>query len=86
MQRFHIEELSIYQVATRLARLINQLPTEQLEGPKESRLTQDALAARLGTVHEVVVRSSRELQRSGALRVDRGQIQVIDHKRLLEWT
>ena len=81
-----VEELSFYQVTNRLARLINQLPAEQLEGPKETRLTQDALAARLGTVREVVARSLRELERSGAIRVNRGQIQVIDHERLLEWT
>ena len=81
-----VEELTFYQVTNRLARLINQLPAEQLEGPKEARLTQDALAARLGTVREVVARSLRELERSGAIRVNRGQTQVIDHERLLEWT
>ena len=59
---------------------------EQLEGPREARLTQDVLAARLGTVREVVARSLKELERSGAIKVNRGQIQVVDDERLLEWT
>lgn len=80
-----IEELSFYQVTNRLARLISQLPIEQLEGAREERLTQDALAARLGTVREVVARSLRELERSGAIQVQRGQIQVMDRDRLQEW-
>ena len=51
-----VEELSFYQVTNRLARLICQLPKEQLEG-KGQRLTQDEMAARLGSVREVVARS-----------------------------
>jgi CRP/FNR family transcriptional regulator len=80
-----VEELSFYQVTIRLARLIRQLPVEQLEGAREERLTQDALAARLGTVREVVARSLRELERSGAIQVQRGQIKVMDRDRLQEW-
>ena len=81
-----VEELNFYQVTNRLARLINQLPAEQLEGSKKGRLTQDALAARLGTVREVVARSLRELERSGAIQVKRGHTQVIDNDRPFEWT
>ena len=66
-----VEELSFYQVTNRLARLISQLPEEQLTGQTASRLTQDQMAARLGTVREVVARSLRELQRSGAIQVRR---------------
>ncbi|MCK4725249.1 MAG: Crp/Fnr family transcriptional regulator, partial [Anaerolineales bacterium] len=81
-----VEELSFYQVTNRLARLINKLPAEQLQGSKEGRLTQDDLAARLGTVREVVARSLKELERSGAIDVNRGQIRVVDDERLVEWT
>jgi CRP/FNR family transcriptional regulator len=81
-----VEELSFYQVTTRLARLISQLPEEQLHGVREQRLTQDALAARLGTVREVVARSLRELENSGAIEVTRGQIQITDSDRLKEWS
>ena len=81
-----VEELSFYQVTNRLARLINKLPAEQLQGSKEERLTQDDLAARLGTVREVVARSLKELERSGAIDVNRGQIRIVDDERLVEWT
>ena len=80
-----IEELSFYQVTNRLARLINQLPPEQLEGPHAQRITQDQLAARLGTVREVVARSLRDLERSGAIHVKNRQIKVVDKKLLAEW-
>jgi CRP/FNR family transcriptional regulator len=81
-----VEELTFYQVTNRLARLIEQLPVEQLEGPREARLTQDVLAVRLGTMREVVARSLKELERSGAIQVNRGHIQVVDDDRLFEWT
>lgn len=51
-----------------------------LEGP-----TQDAQRARLGTVHEVVARASGELDKSGAIQVNRGLIQGMDSESRLEW-
>lgn len=80
-----VEELSFFQVTNRLARLITQLPEEQLVGDSAQRITQDQMAARLGTVREVVARSLRELERSGAIQVERRQIQIIDHKILNDW-
>ena len=80
-----VEELSFFQVTNRLARLITQLPEEQLVGESTQRITQDQMAARLGTVREVVARSLRELERSGAIQVERRQIQIIDHKILNDW-
>lgn len=80
-----VEELSFFQVTNRLARLISQLPEEQLEGQTQQRITQDQLAARLGTVREVVARSLRELERSGAIQVNRRQIQITDPEALSEW-
>jgi hypothetical protein len=59
---------------------VEELVTNGLE-----RLTQDALAARLGTVRKVVPRSLGEIERSGANQVNRGFIQGIDHERTLEW-
>lgn len=80
-----VEELSFYQVTNRLARLISQLPEEQLDGKRDQRLTQDAMAARLGTVREVVARSIKELERSGAIRSQRGKIQIVNDDLLMEW-
>lgn len=76
-----VEELSFYQVTNRLARLIGRMTPEQLE----ERITQDQLAARLGTVREVAARSLRELERSGAIRVAQRRIQVVDTAILDEW-
>lgn len=80
-----IEELSFFQVTNRLARLISQLPEEQLSGSKDQRLKQDTLAARLGTVREVVARSLRELEQSGAIMVKRGRIKVVNRAILEDW-
>jgi CRP/FNR family transcriptional regulator, cyclic AMP receptor protein len=81
-----VEELSFYQVTHRLARLIEQLPPELLQGNAPNRLTQDQIAARLGTVREVVGRSLRELERSGAIKVRRGRIQIVNSELLQVWT
>lgn len=81
-----VEELSFCQVTNRLARLISQLEPEQLTGSTANRITQDQLAARLGTVREVVSRSLRDLERSGAIRMHRGQIKIMDDQRLQEWS
>ncbi|MFZ6026761.1 MAG: Crp/Fnr family transcriptional regulator [Chloroflexota bacterium] len=80
-----VEELSFYQVTHRLARLLSQLTPEQLSGSTAVRLKQDDLAARLGTVREVVARSLRELERSGAIHMKRGQITITDEKALQAW-
>lgn len=80
-----VEELSFYQVTHRLARLIGQLPREQLGRQAGQRLTQDQMAARLGTVREVVARSLRELERAGAIRSERGQIRITDEDILQQW-
>jgi len=80
-----VEELSFYQVTTRLARLLINLPEDQLLGEASIRLTRDDLAARLGTVREVVARSLKELQRSGAVQVSRRKIEISDRERLKEW-
>lgn len=74
-----VEELSFYQVTNRLARLIVQT------GDSPARLTQDQLAARLGTVREVVARALRELERSGAIQVKRRQISIRDQGLLRDW-
>ena len=81
-----VEELSFYQVTNRPARLINRLPAEHLQGSKDNRLTQADLAAPQGTVREVVARSLKEIERSGAIDVQRGQIKVVNDDRLVEWT
>ncbi len=80
-----VAELSFYSVTARLARLLRELPADQLSSSGPDRLTQDDLAARVGTVREVVARSLRELENCGAIEVDRGKIYIQDEAKLIDW-
>lgn len=80
-----LEELSFFQVTNRLARLITQMPVSDAAPTMREGMTQDQMAARLGTVREVVARSLRDLERSGAIRVRRRQIQVLNSQILQDW-
>jgi len=76
-----VSEMAFYQVTHRLARLVSEMPTEE---PREA-WTQEQLAARLGTVREVVARSIKELEKSGAIRVEGRRIQIADNEILHQW-
>lgn len=78
-----VVELSFYTVTARLARLLRELPESQLAGSE--RLTQDDMAARIGTVREVVARSLKELERVGAIDIERGRITILDREKLIDW-
>ncbi len=80
-----VSEMAFYQVTNRLARLIAEIPAEELSGAGSLRWTQDQLAARLGTVREVVARSLRELERSGAIEAENRKIIVKDMDVLQQW-
>jgi CRP/FNR family transcriptional regulator len=81
-----VSEMAFYQVTHRLARLISELPQNDLHGRPTPPWTQEQLAARLGTVREVVARSLKELERSGAIRVEDRRIQIADQDVLQQWT
>jgi len=76
-----LSEMAFYQVTNRLARLITEMPAEEAR----PHWTQEQLAARLGTVREVVARSLRELEKSGAIRIKDRRIQITDHEVLQQW-
>ncbi len=76
-----VSEMAFYQVTHRLARLID---TELLQD-KSSNWTQEQLAARLGTVREVVARSLKELERSGAIKMEDRRIHIMDRKIFEQW-
>jgi CRP-like cAMP-binding protein len=80
-----VSEMAFYQVTHRLARLISELPQNDLNGRPAPPWTQEQLAARLGTVREVVARSLKELERSGAIRVEDRRIQIADQDVLQQW-
>jgi len=80
-----VSEMAFFQVTHRLARLISEIPADELLGTGGARWTQDQLAARLGTVREVVARSLRELERSGAIDVENRRILIKDNEVLQQW-
>lgn len=77
-----VSEMAFYQVTHRLARLITEMPVEEAR----PHWTQEQLAARLGTVREVVSRSLKELEKSGAIRIEDRRIQIADDDLLRQWT
>lgn len=77
-----VSEMAFYQVTNRLARLISELPAEE----SRPHLTQEQLAAHLGTVREVVARSLKELERSGAIRIEDRRIYIADDTVLRQWS
>jgi CRP-like cAMP-binding protein len=77
-----VSEMAFYQVTNRLARLISELPAEE----PRLHLTQEQLAAQLGTVREVVARSLKELERSGAIRIEDRRIHIADDTVLRQWS
>jgi CRP/FNR family transcriptional regulator len=78
----NVSEMAFYQVTHRLARLIS----EQNSETSPPHWTQEQLAAQLGTVREVVARSLKELERSGAIRIEDRRIRVADNNVLRQWT
>lgn len=78
-----VSEMAFYQVTHRLARLISELPPDKTG--TASLMTQEQMAARLGTVREVVARSLKELERSGAIQVENRRIRIVDQAVLSQW-
>lgn len=77
-----VSEMAFYQVTHRLARLISEQSPDELSG---TPWTQEQLAARLGTVREVVARSLKELERSGAIHMDKRRIAISNPDVLAQW-
>ena len=69
-----VEDLSLRQVSARLAKLLLESATEQAH----QRLTQQEMAARLGTVREIIGRSLRQLEARGLIRVERHRVVILD--------
>ena len=72
-----VADLSLLTVEARLARLL----LEHAEGEVVKRRrwsTQDEMAARLGTVPDVLNRALRGLVEADLIRVERRQIQILD--------
>lgn len=77
-----VEDLSLRTVRARLAKLLLIQAAGGGEAPR--RLTQQEMAAQLGTVREMVGRALRELEDEGLIRFDRHRILILDGAALEE--
>jgi CRP/FNR family transcriptional regulator len=75
-----VEDLSFRQVIGRLARLLLDYAGDGT-GPRP-RLTQQEMAAAVGTAREVVGRSLKTLHEDGAIRMERNRIVIVDREGL----
>ena len=75
-----IEDLSLRQVRQRLARLLH----EEAAGRTAFQLafTNDELAARLGTVRDVVSRTLSAMQADGVIRLQGRRVEILDPEAL----
>ncbi len=84
-----VEDLSFRHVTARLAKLLLDY-TQDGGGPEtagagvKQKLTQQEMAAMIGTAREVVGRSLKALEEEGAIRMDRHRIVITDKEALKE--
>jgi CRP/FNR family transcriptional regulator len=74
-----VEDLSLRSVRGRLARFLLERAEE---GEVEREWTQDEIAARLGTVRDVVGRNLRALADAGLIEIRRQRIVLLDREGL----
>jgi CRP/FNR family transcriptional regulator len=74
-----VEDLSLRTVRGRLARLLLE---EAESGEVTRHWTQAEIAARLGTVREMIGRTLRALADAGHIRIDRQRIVLLDREGL----
>lgn len=77
-----VEDLSLRHVTARVAKILLEQETMALQTNHSYRLTQREMAALAGTAREVVGRSLKELELSGAIEMRQGQAVVLDLERL----
>lgn len=75
-----VSDLSLRTVRSRLARLLLETDDNALHRPRW--FTQAELAARLGTVPDVIQRALRSLEKAGVIEVERHRITIIDRPTL----
>jgi CRP-like cAMP-binding protein len=77
-----VEDVSMRDVTGRVAKILlqEQHPSDGVGAGVRTgrRLTQREIAEMAGTAREVVARALKKLERTGALRVDRGRVQILD--------
>ncbi len=79
-----VEDLSFRSVIGRLARLLLELAVIEGGPSPVKRLTQDEMAAMVGSVRDVIGRALRHIERSGAIKTEGPRILVISTEKLGE--
>ena len=77
-----VEDLSFRSVVNRMARLLLELAVVQGGTAPVPRLTQDEMAARVGSVRDVIGRALKGLEAAGAIRLEGHRIYVVDSEKL----
>jgi CRP-like cAMP-binding protein len=81
-----IEDLSFRHVTARVAKILIEQDASAVasgaSGKAVHRLTQQEMAAMAGTAREMVGRALKELEATGAIRIQRGRITVVNRARL----
>lgn len=77
-----VEDLSLRKVESRFARLLLEEAQNDII-PRKRWATQTEIAARLGTVPDVVSRTMRRLVESGVLQASRSEIAILDREKLV---
>jgi CRP-like cAMP-binding protein len=73
-----VDELALHTVQGRLAGLLLDQAEAAERGVSMAPLTQAEMAARLGTVREMIGRTLKTFEVLGLVRLDRGQITILD--------
>ena len=73
-----VEDLSFRHVNSRVAKIL----LEYAGDGEKPRLTQQEMAAMIGTAREMVGRSFKNLEAEGAIRIERNRIIIVDHATL----
>lgn len=76
-----VEDLSFKHVSARVAKALLR-HSEAIEGKTAHRLTQQELAALVGTAREVVGRVLKALEHEGIIDLEQGRITILDRERL----
>ncbi len=77
-----VEDLSFRHVTSRVAKMLLGYVGRDSSSGERPRLTQQEMAAMIGTAREMVGRSLKTLEGEGAIRIERNRIVIADQKAL----
>jgi CRP/FNR family transcriptional regulator len=77
-----VETLSFRSVVSRLARLLLDMAVAEGGAAPVPRLTQDEMAAMVGSVRDVIGRALKHLEKAGAIRMEGHRILIISTDKL----